>query len=76
MADESSNAADGPVVLAVSGMTCGGCAGTVARVLAAVPGVAGTRVDLSEGRATVAGTARLQDLVRALQAAGFGASPA
>jgi copper chaperone CopZ len=75
MADESSNATEGPVVLAVAGMTCDGCAGTVARVLAAVPGVRETRVDLARGRATVAGTARLQDLVRALQAAGFGAGP-
>jgi copper chaperone len=34
---------EGPVVLAVSGMTCGGCAATVTRVLSRVPGVSNAR---------------------------------
>ena len=61
----------GPVVLAIAGMTCGGCAGAVTRALSAVPGVTEVRVDLSDGRATVTGTARAEDLIGAVQAAGF-----
>jgi copper chaperone len=70
---ESSSAATpaGTVVLTVSGMTCGGCAGTVARVLARVPGVENARVDLASGRATVIGTATAQALLAAIAAAGF-----
>ena len=68
---QSSRAAGGPVVLAISGMTCGGCAGAVTRALAAVAGVVESRVDLAGGRATVTGTARAEDLIQAVQAAGF-----
>ena len=59
------------MVLAIAGMTCGGCAGAVTRALSAVPGVADARVDLAGGRATVTGTARPEELIRAVQAAGF-----
>lgn len=62
----------GTVVLAVSGMTCSGCASTVTRVLSRVPGVTAARVDLAAGRATVSGTARAGDLIEAVEAAGFG----
>ncbi len=72
MGDQGSKEAAGAVVLAISGMTCGGCAGAVSRALSAVPGVVEARVDLAAGRATVTGTARAQDLVRAVEAAGFG----
>lgn len=61
------------VVLAVSGMTCSGCASTVSRVLSRVPGVAKTHVDLASGCATVTGTAPPQELIRAVDTAGFGA---
>ena len=61
----------GPIVLAISGMTCGGCAGAVGRALSGVPGVVEARVDLGGGRATVTGTARAQDLIRAVAEAGF-----
>lgn len=71
MADERSQESTGPVVLAVSGMTCGGCAGAVARALSAVPGVVEARVDLAKGRATVTGSAPAEDLLGALEAAGF-----
>jgi copper chaperone CopZ len=71
MAIESSQETAGPVVLAIPGMTCGGCAGAVARALSAVPGVVEARVDLAGGRATVTGTARMEDLIRAVQDAGF-----
>jgi len=63
----------GPVVLAITGMTCGGCVGAVARALSRVAGVLEAQVDLTGGRATVTGTARAEDLVRAVAAAGFAA---
>ena len=66
-----STASAGAVVLAVSGMTCGGCASAVARALSAVPGVVAARVDLPGGRVTVTGTARAEDLLLAVQDAGF-----
>lgn len=68
---QDSKQAAGPVVLAISGMTCGGCASAVGRALSRVPGVAEARVDLAAGRATVTGTARADDLLRAVEAAGF-----
>ena len=72
MAEQSSNATSGPVVLAISGMGCNGCVAAVTRALTAVPGVVDTQVDLACGRATVSGTARPEDLIRALEAAGYG----
>jgi P-type Cu+ transporter len=71
MAINGSKDAAGAVVLAISGMTCGGCAGAVIRALSAVAGVTAARVDLAGGRATVTGTARAADLIRAVEAAGF-----
>lgn len=61
-------------ILAVTGMTCGGCASTVQRVLTRVPGVVQARVDHQSGRAVVEGDAPPAALVAAVQAAGFGAS--
>lgn len=72
------NASDKPggtSVLLISGMTCGGCASTVTRVLSRVRGVTDATVDLDSGRATVAGDARAEDLITAVQAAGYGAQP-
>jgi copper chaperone CopZ len=40
-------------LLKVTGMTCGGCTGTVTRALQAVTGVGGVNVSLSAGEATV-----------------------
>lgn len=71
MSIRSSTAGGGPVVLAISGMTCGGCAGAVGRALSAVEGVVEAKVDLAGGRATVTGTARAEDLIRAVEDAGF-----
>ena len=73
MAHEVERPAPNPVRLAISGMTCDGCATTVTRVLARVPGVTGARVDFASGRAVVAGTANAADLVAAVTAAGYGA---
>lgn len=71
---DSSNG--GARVLTVTGMTCGGCAATVQRVLSRVPGVTAAEVDRPAGRVTVQGTASTGDLVAAVERAGFGAAPA
>lgn len=71
MGVQNSKEAGGPVVLAVSGMTCGGCASAVARALSAVSGVVEARVDLAGGRVTVTGTACAEDLILAVRDAGF-----
>ncbi len=68
---QGSNDSAGALVLAVGGMTCGGCAGAVSRALSQVPGVLAAQVDLAQGRATVTGSARAEDLIRAVEAAGF-----
>jgi copper chaperone CopZ len=70
------NPAGAGVALAVTGMTCGGCAGAVKRLLSKVPGVAGVDVELGAGRAFVAGTARAEALIAALQGTGYAARPA
>jgi Cu+-exporting ATPase len=72
MAHQSSSESAGSIVLAISGMTCGGCVGAVGRALSQVPGVTEARVDLVKGQAIVTGTARAEDLIRAVEAAGFG----
>ncbi|HZS82811.1 MAG TPA: heavy metal-associated domain-containing protein [Stellaceae bacterium] len=60
-------------VLAVTGMTCSGCAATLQRVLSRVPGVSRVDVDLAGGRAMVGGTAAPAALIAAVEAAGYGA---
>jgi len=72
MASQTSAESPGTAVLTVTGMACGGCANTVARVLSRVAGVTGAEVDLKSGRATVSGAARIEDLIEAIEAAGFG----
>jgi copper chaperone CopZ len=59
--------------LSISGMTCGGCADTVKRVLSRVPGVTAVEVDLDKGAASVGGTAGGPALVAAVVAAGYDA---
>lgn len=41
------------ILLAVGGMSCGGCAANVLRILATRPGVAAAEVDLPAGMAAV-----------------------
>lgn len=69
----------GVITLAVEGMSCVGCAGTVETTLAAVPGVAQVKVDYEHRLATI----RLADeslepsvLIAALDQAGYPSSPA
>jgi copper chaperone CopZ len=61
------------LVLSISGMTCGGCASTLTRVLSRVPGVTHAEVDLASGRAQVLGTVRPDELLAAVRSAGYGA---
>jgi copper chaperone len=63
-------------VLTVSGMTCGGCANTVTRILSRVPGVAEAKVDFATGRAAIKGEAPSAKLIAAVEAAGYGAKDA
>ncbi len=61
------------VELSIRGMSCSGCASAVKRVLSGVGGVTRARVDLPSGRASVEGAARAEDLIRAVEAAGYDA---
>lgn len=62
--------------LAITGMTCEGCANALTRVLSRVDGVAHVAVDFAAGRAQVAGSASTDRLVAAVEEAGYGATPA
>lgn len=63
------------IELSIAGMTCGGCANTVQRVLSRVAGVTGATVELASGSAVVTGTAGPEELVAALETAGYHAEP-
>jgi copper chaperone len=63
------------IQLSVTGMTCGGCVGSVQRVLAALPGVQNAEVSLAPSQAHVTyDPARIDRaaLVQAIVDAGFG----
>ncbi len=64
--------------LAVSGMTCASCVRSVEGALGAVPGVQGAQVNFAVGRArvTAAASVTLDDLVKAVESAGYDAEPA
>lgn len=64
------------LTVSVSGMTCGGCAKTVERVLSQVPGVTDVTVDLASGSAVIGGKAAADEIIAALEAAGYGAEVA
>ena len=62
-------------LLKVTGMTCGGCTGTVTRALQAVAGVDDVKVSLSAGEAAVQYDERLtspEQLKSAVKSAGYG----
>lgn len=61
--------------LDVQGMTCGHCSAAVKRALEAVPGVESASVDLEAGSATVAGSAPVDALLKAVADEGYSASP-
>ena len=66
----------GATTIAVSGMTCGGCARTIESVLSRVSGVERVVADFDLGVAIVYGSIASTKLIAALEAAGYGASPA
>lgn len=62
--------------LDVTGMTCSGCARAVENIVRAADRNARVRVDLPAGRVEAETVAPVETLVRALEAAGYGAKPA
>lgn len=65
------------IILKIDGMNCMHCVKAATQALGAVPGVVGIpEVDLASGRAHVEGSAALEDLIAALQAAGYPARAA
>lgn len=65
-----------PVTLSITGMTCGGCVKTVERLLLRIPGVTDVTADLASGSAAITGNASAEELVAALEAAGYDAEVA
>ena len=65
--------ADHQIELPVGGMSCGGCATSVERALARVPGVSAVEVDLAEekARVTTDGSVDVQGLASAIVRAGY-----
>lgn len=66
-------------LLKVSGMTCGGCVGTVTRALKAIAGVGDVSVSLATGEATVQYDEKLtppEKLKAAVKGAGYGVDEA
>jgi copper chaperone CopZ len=60
--------------IAVEGMTCGGCEQSVEDALTNVEGVTGASADRETERATIEGDADTEELVSAVEDAGFSAS--
>ena len=59
----------------VTGMSCAACSARVEKAVRAVPGVSGCAVSLLTNSMSVEGSASPADVVRAVEAAGYGASP-
>jgi copper chaperone CopZ len=76
MAGHAESSTMSPTMLAVSGMTCAGCARTIERVLCRVQGVKSATVDFDLGIAIANGSATTSELIAAVEAAGYGACPA
>ncbi|MBW8072766.1 MAG: cation-transporting ATPase [Ferrovum sp.] len=66
-----SNRQSGELNLTLTGMTCQGCVGTVRRVVSAVPGVEDLAVDLDSGTVRVRGTVDPEEVMAAIQDAGY-----
>lgn len=60
--------------LALDGLRCAGCVSAVEKALNAVPGVTHASVNFAEHTALVEGDARTDDLIKAVDAAGYHAS--
>ncbi|MBQ7638026.1 MAG: heavy metal translocating P-type ATPase, partial [Clostridia bacterium] len=59
----------------VTGMSCAACSARVEKAVSNVPGVTGCSVSLLTNSMGVEGTASPDDIVKAVEAAGYGASP-
>src|SRR5690606_12589958 len=68
---KADHAATAAVTLSIEGMTCASCVGRVERALKAVPGVSEAVVNLATEGATVRGVASADELVAAVQKAGY-----
>ena len=65
-----------PVVLDIEGMSCASCVGRVEKALLKVPGVETASVNLATERATIgASTATMGELIKAVEKAGYAATP-
>jgi Cu+-exporting ATPase len=63
-----------PLRLSISGMSCAGCVATVEEALNNTPGVEQASVNFAEHTASVTGSANADDLIHAVEAAGYGAA--
>ena len=59
----------------VTGMSCAACSARVEKAVSKVPGVASCSVSLLTNSMGVEGTASSAEIIKAVQAAGYGASP-
>ena len=60
----------------ITGMSCAACSARVQKAVSALDGVAECNVNLLTNSMTVEGTAETEDIIAAVKAAGYGASPA
>jgi len=63
-----------PLRLSISGMSCAGCVATVEEALKNTPGVEQASVNFAEHTASVTGHASADELIHAVEAAGYGAA--
>jgi copper chaperone len=61
------------IELKIDGMTCNGCQAGVTKILKAQKDVTAATVDLASGRAVIEGSADPQQLIHAVEAAGYDA---
>jgi len=63
-----------PLRLSISGMSCAGCVATVEDALKNTPGVEQASVNFAEHTASITGNVKADDLIHAVEAAGYGAA--
>jgi copper chaperone len=59
------------IELKIDGMTCNGCQAGVTKILKAQKDVTAATVDLASGRAVIEGNVDPQQLIQAVEAAGY-----
>ncbi|WP_246624678.1 heavy metal translocating P-type ATPase [Oceanobacter mangrovi] len=67
---------DSPLILDIDGMTCASCSTRLERVLGKVEGVEAANVNLATEKATITGSAGVEQLLAAVKKAGFEVRPA